>query len=512
MSTSKLATQVGQRLPGFYQEEFPLFVSFLEAYYEFMDTQAVHNNLETSKDLDETLDLFIESFKKDFAVNIPDMQRLSTREFLRNAKAFYTAKGTEAAFKFLFRAMYGKEIEVFYPETEMLRASDGRWSQEISCIVTLVSGDPFSAVGQRLTISSSSTSSIKVVKRVKHVRDAFYEIFFDSTGFILIEPGYTIMFEDFTGVVGYMVDHVVITKKGSGFRVGQIFSINVGAGTGAKIRVTRVDEDGGILFAKPVAFGAGYPGTTFYGTLVAQYTASTINTWDNQADHTLGTIDQGVIFNSSYAEDYSTGWEGIIYSSFFTENSVPEGNQTFDDATAANIEVRFKGLAKYPGYFETNNGFLSDSIKIQDSYYYQIYSYVLKLDEQLASYKNMVKALVHPAGMIMFGDYNLTTEVTFSSIIDILDKVLLLSPHDTASTFDQPVLSFIKYLVDSATVDESAKYTMDKVLADILAEPTESGSITITSPGQHYDDNPTEYYFDPTEYYNGSTTTEIYTW
>lgn len=50
-----------------------------------------------------------------------------------------------------------------------------------------------------------------------------------------------------------------------------------------------------------------------------------------------------------------------------------------------------------------NNGFLSDRKYIQDSYYYQDYSYVIKTSKTLEYWKDIVTKILHPAGFIFFG-------------------------------------------------------------------------------------------------------------
>lgn len=57
-----------------------------------------------------------------------------------------------------------------------------------------------------------------------------------------------------------------------------------------------------------------------------------------------------------------------------------------------------------PGNYISNDGFLSDEKKIQDSYYYQQFSYVIKTGLNLTSWKNEFNRLVHPAGFIFFAD------------------------------------------------------------------------------------------------------------
>ena len=66
-----------------------------------------------------------------------------------------------------------------------------------------------------------------------------------------------------------------------------------------------------------------------------------------------------------------------------------------------------KALVKYAGYFKNNNGKLSSNKKIQDGDYYQDYSYVLKAEISLQTYKEVVKRLIHPAGLKMFGSISL---------------------------------------------------------------------------------------------------------
>jgi len=59
------------------------------------------------------------------------------------------------------------------------------------------------------------------------------------------------------------------------------------------------------------------------------------------------------------------------------------------------------------GKWKTNDGFLSDIIKIQDSYYYQNYSYEIVAQRMLSTYEALVKDLVHPSGVALFGKYQL---------------------------------------------------------------------------------------------------------
>lgn len=62
------------------------------------------------------------------------------------------------------------------------------------------------------------------------------------------------------------------------------------------------------------------------------------------------------------------------------------------------------------GSFSTNDGFLSDFKKIQDSFFYQKFSYVLRTGTNSDLWKNAFNRLVHPAGFIFFGEILLFIE------------------------------------------------------------------------------------------------------
>jgi hypothetical protein len=63
------------------------------------------------------------------------------------------------------------------------------------------------------------------------------------------------------------------------------------------------------------------------------------------------------------------------------------------------------------GQWKSTRGFLNSDMRIQDSKYYQEYSYELQSDVNYARYNDIVRKLVHPIGTQMFGKFLLTTTV-----------------------------------------------------------------------------------------------------
>jgi len=73
-------------------------------------------------------------------------------------------------------------------------------------------------------------------------------------------------------------------------------------------------------------------------------------------------------------------------------------------------QVRSQG--KSQGEWTTTRGFLNSDKYLQDSYYYQEYSYEVRSQLDFNLYKDVVKKLLHPAGVALFGKFVLKTEIS----------------------------------------------------------------------------------------------------
>jgi hypothetical protein len=137
-------------------------------------------------------------------------------------------------------------------------------------------------------------------------------------------------------------------------------------------------------------------------------------------------------------------------------------------------------LANYPGYYTSNAGFLSDSVFIQDSRYYQAFSYVLKLDERLASYKTAVRTMVHPAGTALFGEYQISNKFNISAALQSIVRILALSLKDDVVMVDLGdtvgglLFEISKALTESVLMSEDQKFAVSKAINDSLSTPTDS--------------------------------------
>lgn len=136
----KTSLLVERQLPEFVRDEYPLFVSFLEAYYEFLETEKYtdgisqkNNLIEKLKDIrnisdvDFSLSDFEEQFFNTFLSYLPKNTPVDKAFLIKNILPLYQSKGTQKSFEFLFRLLFGEEIQIEYPGDKVLRASSGKW-------------------------------------------------------------------------------------------------------------------------------------------------------------------------------------------------------------------------------------------------------------------------------------------------------------------------------------------------------------------------------------------------
>ena len=510
MSRTQLSSVVSTQIPEFIREDYPTFVAFVEAYYEYLQTQGV--DLSATRDLDKTLDKFVIEFKKELAHNLPGIVE-DERFILSHIKDQYLAKGSEASYKLLFKLLFGKNVELKYPGTQMLRASDGKWNQEISVFAQIDFGDPTTIVGKLVDIQTASRlirvlvdrkeDLVGEVDRIVALGGNVYEFFLDKKFFGVLKPTDKIKYKDiFQATILPATQTPNIVQPGRNFRVGQVFEVRSGAGTGALLKVTAVDNDNGIKYAEFIKFGIGYTANFAVNILASNTINSSFNNTPIASinrigddleigDITLGFDEQGYInYGDVFAADYVNGtYAGTVVREF----SLNFRNAQTDSTEPAIIEVDLGALVKYPGYYTSNNGFLDDAIFIQDSKYYQAFSYVLKIDERLSSYKSAVKTMLHPAGMALFGEYNITNNIDLSISLESLVKSLGIGLRDTLTLTDSATRNFGKALSDSVdTPIESLRYSFTKSLSDSIDEPTDAATLSTVKALSDSISTPTE--------------------
>ncbi len=140
------------------------------------------------------------------------------------------------------------------------------------------------------------------------------------------------------------------------------------------------------IIANPLAYTPAYT-----------YTISTVTSlldFDDDNGSKLSFETPLIYINGTVVTTYTTSVKPNVANSnldYFIQ---------FDTPLAVNDVVTIHNT----GNFNTEDGFLSSSKKIQDSYYYQKFSYVLRTGSNAPLWKNSFNRLIHPAGFIFFGE------------------------------------------------------------------------------------------------------------
>ena len=150
----KISSVISDQLPEFIKGDHPTFVAFLEAYYEWLEEHG--NAVETTRnaklynDIDLTVDTFVDYFKNNYLVDLPDSIINDKRKLLKYIKDFYQAKGTDKALILLFRMLFNEEVSVYYPKVDMLRVSAGQFTSDTIMNIKGVTGPVTEILGKQV--------------------------------------------------------------------------------------------------------------------------------------------------------------------------------------------------------------------------------------------------------------------------------------------------------------------------------------------------------------------------
>ncbi len=105
---------------------------------------------------------FFNKLKKQVTPGFEDRQLSSNINkglFIKQAKDFYSSKGTDDSFEILFRALYGKDVEVIKPRDYLFTPSDAQYQVSKQLVVKSIKGNPHDLINQTIFQDFTSTSN-----------------------------------------------------------------------------------------------------------------------------------------------------------------------------------------------------------------------------------------------------------------------------------------------------------------------------------------------------------------
>ena len=446
----RISVKVEGQLPAFVKQDHPTFVAFLEAYYEYMEQLGkpyeIVGNLNNYVNLDKTTTTFLEYFKKQFGEDIPQAVFANANKpfVLKHLRDFYRSKGSEKSFQFLFRLLYKEEIDFYFPGKDMLRVSDGKYVKDKILRVVDTSGSDavFDLSGKEITGSTSGATALVETILKENIGALVVSTIFLSNVVGTFQTNETITDGTLTFTLGGMVTDYTITNAGCGYSVGDAVPVTGGGASSSGTFITIESlTTGFIKSATIVSGGSGY-------VVGDKLTIDNTNSFDvdgRTASLLVKTIDGSGAITSIEIENAGRGYSSIpLVSGGGTGTGLSitllgtsvggiktlkiinngfgfESNPTLDFSSLGDNEATGTGIVgsyenEFNKNFVGNDGFLSDANYIQDSFYYQLFSYVLTSGESITKWRDIVKRTTHPAGLALFGNLQLINSIstTFS--------------------------------------------------------------------------------------------------
>lgn len=284
-TNNKISNLVYSQAPFFVKNDHPNFIVFLEKYYEYLEqtgkTVERAKNLLGFNDIDITEDIFADKLYDHFLKYLPKDILADKSLVLKYAKDFYRAKGTENSIRFLLNVLFGiPKTEFYYPKTDILRASDGKWFVEKSIRISdvfvddqetnnfndiekftsaLITGSVSGATAIVETVSTYYENGI-IVYELKLSNQTKDFISGDSIIASVFDNGNlrTLRANTFTGIIS----SVTLLSSGAGYVAGTKVPIESNTGTGGSIVISSVST--GNLNGIGFAFGgAGFVNSNF---------------------------------------------------------------------------------------------------------------------------------------------------------------------------------------------------------------------------------------------------------
>jgi hypothetical protein len=159
--------------------------------------QLVFSTTEVAEHVSNTSVVNLSSlFLKEFLVKIkkqllPGFENRSFAEglnetnFIKQAKNFYSSKGTEDSYKLLFKVLFGQNVNVIKPKDFLFKPSDAQYRIVRDLVVDPVSGNPMDLENRTLYqdeigIYNKAYGSITKVEKIKRSNKDYYVLSLDS--------------------------------------------------------------------------------------------------------------------------------------------------------------------------------------------------------------------------------------------------------------------------------------------------------------------------------------------
>lgn len=275
--TKEVSQLVASQFPAIYREDGDNLVTFVEAYYEFLQSSdeysyKIGRQIFDIADVDSSLDAFLVHFKNTYLADFPFATMTDKRFIIKHINEYYRTKGSERSLALLMKMLYNEEVELYYPRVDILRASDSEWYKPYYLEVNRTSRNP-SLLNKEITgaISGAKAFVESVVR--KRINGKEIDVLYLSslrgsfqTGEQVTDDG---VLENAPIIEGSM-SSLEVVYGGRDNSIGDIFNVVTEEGLQGKVKVTGIINATGRVDFKVDQKGWGYTTDEYTDVYVAK--------------------------------------------------------------------------------------------------------------------------------------------------------------------------------------------------------------------------------------------------
>ena len=391
MSNNKpnIKTIVDSIAPDHLVANYPRLIEFVKAYFEFLETSNksayYQNTLPDQRSVHYQESQFLAQIQKELGIFVPNIYASDAKIFYDKISELWKSKGSEESIKTFFQLFLDDVVEITYPWDSVLIPSDGRWVKDSILRITMKEYAPglkrnaFDFVGKTIKQVTSDAQAVVDSVEVRNYSDGpVYELkLIQSTivnKFDAQQDIFALGNPQLIGEIYKSVSALKIVNAGTGYAIGDRITVTGFNGFTFVAYVATVSTTGSIQSIQITNFGSG-----------------------NTPLH----VRQTQVSNPYFIQDF------IVYQtgSVVPENpSLPVININTVSGTNAVLSIQYGSVVSYAGRYNGVRGQLSESIVLQDSYYYQKYSYQVNTSFSTSEWINQLTRAIHPAGRKVFGN------------------------------------------------------------------------------------------------------------
>ena len=270
------------------------------------------------------------------------------------------------------------------------------------------------------------------------------------------------------------ITDVRMIGRGAGYsKLPVVSSITTANGSGAKLVAASNSGVGAIASFEIINQGLEYstaPAITPFRHAILKDISGTFTAGDNLTSHS-GTV---TAFDTSrQLISLNTTANLVVGNTVSTAGA--SGTVANISIATGTAQVGTIGLTS--GNFLNSEGQVSEvNIRVQDSFYYQDYSYVIKVGQSINEWRDAIKSTVHPAGWNVFGE------------VEVVGRVNAKISPQTVDSFTPELASTLRTIFTTVfgrrlgTVDDgtSLKLTPKVGSDDLTSFPNTNRDLTLT--------------------------------